>query len=114
MAKAVPARARRTTRRTARKPPPIDIAMVVGPTENNDGFHILRRREDHPVEVGTMRPLREGKPVDGEVVSLKPRGDVPFLFDVKVEVPDVRRGTTAGPAQVASEDYRRGWDAIWG
>jgi hypothetical protein len=96
-----------------------DVAMIVDRTEDNEGFQILRRRgEDQPVEVGTMRPLREGKPIDGEVVSLRQRRDLPFLYDVKTEVEaeasESPRPTSDGPAQVASPEYRRGWDAIWG
>jgi len=93
-----------------------DVAMIVDRTEDNEGFQILRRRnESAPVEIGTMRPLREGKPIDGEVVSLRQRRDLPFLYDVKSELPDdSRRATTDGPAQVATKEYRKGWDAIWG
>jgi hypothetical protein len=94
-----------------------DVAMIVDRTDDNEGFQILRRRsENDPVEVGTLRPLREGKPLDGEVVRLKQRRDLPFLYDVKTELAESepRRATSDGPAQVASEDYRRGWDAIWG
>lgn len=65
------------------------------------------------MEIGTLKPLREGKPIDGEVISLRQREDVPFLFDVKVEL-ESRRGASIGPPQVATEEYRRGWDAIWG
>jgi hypothetical protein len=98
-----------------------DVAIIVDRTEDQEGFQILRRRaENHPVEVGTLRPLREGKPIDGEVVTLQQRSDVPFVYDVKVEVPahesssEPRRATSDGPAQVATDQYRRGWDAIWG
>jgi len=92
-----------------------DVAMIVDRTEDNEGFQILRRRSaDAAVELGTMRPLREGKPIDGEVVSLRQREDIPFVYDVKTEVAVERRGTSDGPAQVATDDYRRGWDAIWG
>jgi len=93
-----------------------DVAMIVDRTEDNEGFQIVRRRSEHaPVEVGTMRPLREGKPIDGEVVSLRQRRDLPFLYDVKTELPDEsRRATSDGPAQVATKEYRKGWDAIWG
>jgi hypothetical protein len=94
-----------------------DVAMIVDRTEDNEGFQVLRRRsEDDPVEIGTLRPLREGKPLDGDVVSLRQRRDLPFLFDVKTEVAlesESRRATSDGPAQVATEDYRRGWDAIF-
>jgi hypothetical protein len=38
-----------------------------------------------------------------------------MLFDVKSELPDPRgRSTSDGPAQVASDAYRKGWDAIYG
>jgi hypothetical protein len=92
-----------------------DVALILHPTDDNEGFQILRQRAaDSPVELGTLRPLREGRPIDGEVVSLHPRKDMPLLCDVNVELADTRRGTSDGPAQVATDDYRRGWDAIWG
>jgi len=89
--------------------------MVFGQDEH--GTHILRRRsEESPVEAGLLRPLREGKPIDGEVIRLTPRREAPLLFDVKTELPDPRgpRATAEGPAQVATDAYRRGWDAVWG
>jgi hypothetical protein len=94
-----------------------DVALVVGRTDDQEGLQILRRRgSDHPVELGTLRPLREGRPIAGEVISLQPRGDYPFLCNVKVELPaaETARGTSDGPAQVATDDYRTGWEATWG
>lgn len=96
--------------------PPGDVALVFGKDEH--GTHILRRRsEDAPVEAGVLRPLQSGKPIEGEVISLSPRGDTPLLFDVKSELPSpypAPRPTSDGPAQVASDAYRKGWDAVWG
>jgi hypothetical protein len=94
-----------------------DIALVCGKDEH--GTHILRRRsEAAPLEMGLLRPLREGKPIEGEVVSLSPRSEAPMLFDVKSELPDPHaphpRAKSDGPAQVATEAYRKGWDAVWG
>ena len=96
-----------------------DVAFVFGKDER--GVHILRRRsEDAPVEAGVMEPLTEGRPITGEVISLKQRKDMPLLFDVKTELEgreaDGRDGETTGdrPARVATDSYRRGWDAIWG
>jgi hypothetical protein len=91
-----------------------DVAFIVGKDEH--GTHIVRRRsEEAPLEAGLLRPLREGKPIEGEVVSLTPRKDVPLLFDVKSELPDPHeRVPHDGPAQVASDAYRRGWEAIYG
>jgi hypothetical protein len=100
---------------------PKDVALVVGPTADHEGLHVLRRRdEDAPVELGTVRPLKEGEPIDGEVVKLRPRQDAPFVCDVRTMLPGRRAGhgegrlTSDGPPQVATDDYRRGWEKIWG
>jgi hypothetical protein len=102
---------RRPTRRLG------DVAFVFGKDER--GLHILRRRsEDAPVEAGVMEPLAEGRPITGEVISLKQRKDTPFLFDVKtvLEAQESSNETTSDgkPARVATDSYRKGWDAIWG
>jgi hypothetical protein len=95
-----------------------DVALVFDRTEDAQGYRILRRRASaSDIEVGTIRPLKEGRPIDGEVLSLTARQDVPYLYNVKTELPDPRadaRPTRDGPAQIATEEYRRGWEAIWG
>jgi hypothetical protein len=94
-------------------PPAGDIALVFG--KNQDGVHILRRRDEHaPIEAGLLQPLVEGKPVTGELISMKQRDDIPFLYDVKSELPAPETRTTPGPSQVATDSYRKGWDAIFG
>jgi len=101
-----------------RKPKPFrDVAAVYGKDEH--GLHILRRREEGgPIEAGILQPLEEGKPISGEVISMRRRDDVPFLFDVTTQVPapkvETTETTAGGPAQVANDSYRKGWDAIWG
>jgi hypothetical protein len=92
------------------------VAIVCGKDEQ--GLHILRRRsEDAPIEAAVVQPLAEGRPITGEVLSMRPRKDFPFLLDVKTELasptPTAERATN-GPAQVATSSYRSGWDAIWG
>src|SRR5262245_37084816 len=90
-----------------------DIALVFG--KNEDGVHILRRRDENaPIEAGLLQPLVEGRPITGELISMKQRDDVPFLYDVKSELPAPETRTTPGPSQVATDSYRKGWDAIWG
>ncbi|HEY0709631.1 MAG TPA: hypothetical protein VGG33_22660 [Polyangia bacterium] len=95
-----------------------DVAMVLDRTEDSDGYRVLRHRAaENRIELGTLRPLKEGRPIDGEVISLQQREDHAFLYDVKTELADpspARRLTSDGPAQIATEEYRRGWDAIWG
>jgi hypothetical protein len=92
-----------------------DIALIHGKTEDGRGLKILRRRRDC-IEAGAVMPLVPGKPIVGEVVRLEPRRDFPLLCDVHVEYspPAELRPTTTGPAQVATERYRRNWDLVFG
>jgi len=98
-------------------PPAGDIALVFG--KNEQGVHILRRRDENaPIEAGLLQPLVEGRPITGELISMRQRDDMPFVYDVKSEMaaPEMagpeQRGH--GPSQVATDSYRKGWDAIWG
>lgn len=110
--------AKRSSKRASRaEPRSRDVALILNPTEDNEGIQILRQRAaDRPLELGILRPLREGRPIDGEVVSLRPREGTPLFCDVKVELedPHADRSTSDGPPQVATDRYRRGWEAIWG
>jgi len=98
-----------------------DVAIVHGVTPDGEGLQILRAR-DNRLELGAIRPLREGAPISGEVVRLRPRENQPLVCDVDVEYkpPDTtsdrqlpQAAQRTGPAQVASDEYRRNWDAIW-
>jgi hypothetical protein len=104
-----------------------DLVLVHSPTDDGAGVNVLRARKEG-LEVGTMRPLEEGRPIHGEVVKLTPRPEMPMLFDAETEFaaeaspqpkpkskasPEPERGTSAGPAQVASDTYRKNWDVIW-
>jgi hypothetical protein len=81
-------------------------------------YPVLRRRGE-VVEAGVIRELECGKPIHGQVVRLERRTEHPLLFDVEtmVEGPVMNGcGGAArnGPAQVATEEYRAHWDAIFG
>lgn len=100
-----------------------DVALVHHVTPEGE-VHIIRRRGDQ-LEAGALSPLREGAPIQGEVVSLKPRPSFPLLCDVQTlytpprspapsaERPAPRPARRKGPAQVATDDYRANWDSIW-
>jgi hypothetical protein len=106
-----------------------DIALVCGRTNDGKGLHVLRKRGQN-LEAGVVQPLEEGKPLHGELVTLRQRGQTP-LCDVEVHYatptanaapkPAVSAtsvgssdGETRGhPAQVASDTYRKNWDTIW-
>ena len=75
------------------------------------------------MEMGLLKPLREGKPISGEVITLKQREDVPLFYDVRSEYngsepqdqgKDQGKEPGDGPAHVTSDAYRKGWDAVWG
>jgi len=96
-------------------PPAGDIALVFG--KNEQGVHILRRRDENsPIEAGLLQPLVEGRPITGELISMKRREDMPMLYDVKSEIsaPEAETPRAPGPSKVATDSYRKGWDAIWG
>jgi len=101
-----------------------DVALIHGVTPDGEGLQILRARGDR-LELGAVRPLREGAPITGEVVTLRPRASFPALCDVEThfkpaetasdrqEAPRSAVVQRSGPAQVATDEYRRNWDAIW-
>jgi hypothetical protein len=104
-----------------------DVALV-HQVDSDGSVHVIRRRGDH-LEAGALQPLREGAPIRGEVVALKPRKSFPALCDVEVlyqppaqpaaaseEVPRASAGASPprkGPAQIATDRYRTNWDSIW-
>lgn len=92
-----------------------DVALVHGRTADGKGLKVLRKQGD-TLSLGEVRPLKEGKPIQGEVVQLKPREDMPLLCDVEVQhaARHSAKARPAGPARVASTSYRSGWDGIWG
>jgi len=88
--------------------------VIRGRTDDGEGLGVLRCREGR-VEVGAVRPLREGQSIHGEVVRLHPHQGCPLVCDVEVQLAGPKRELSgSGPAQVASETYRRNWDAIFG
>ena len=96
----------------------LDVAIVCGVSDDGQGVDIIRRRGER-LEAGTVRRLEQGKPIHGEVVRLRPRDQFPLICDVEVEMPApgqsaVGAPATGRPAQVATETYRKNWDAIYG
>jgi hypothetical protein len=92
-----------------------DVALVCGVSEDGQGLDIIRKRGER-IETGTVRRLEQGKPIHGEVVRLRPREQTPLVCDVEVELRPQESAPAAlsGPAQVATETYRKNWDAIYG
>jgi hypothetical protein len=87
-----------------------DVLLVYGASDDGKGYEVLRQRGDE-IQAGRLRPLHDGKPLHGEVVRLEPRKESPALFDV--EVRHDARVASGRPAQVATDEYRKGWESIW-
>ncbi len=94
-----------------------DVAIVCGISDDGQGVDIIRKRGER-IEAGMVRRLEQGKPIHGEVVRLHPREKFPLVCDVEVEVAAPTQqdapASASGPAQVATETYRKNWDAIYG
>jgi hypothetical protein len=86
-----------------------DVALLCASSPDGETLGVLRKRGDR-VEAATMRRASDGQPIQGELVRLLPREE-PLLFDVEV-VHDGRRESD-GPAQVATEAYRKGWERLF-
>lgn len=88
-----------------------DVVLLGPPTADGAGVHVIRAREER-IETGELRALQEGKPIAGEVLTLRPREENPRVCDVTgtYTPPSVQKG----PAKVASQAYRDGWDEIFG
>ena len=96
---------------------PIDVLFVGTPASEGGGAPVVRLREGR-VETGELREAQEGKPIVGELVKLSKRPEHERLFNVEVLAkgaePPARALEHKGPARVATEKYRQGWDAIFG
>jgi hypothetical protein len=83
--------------------------------------------KDGEVSAGEIRPAREGEPIaDRELVRLKPLEDGGPVCEVEVlhappakpspadgaKTGDAKAGP--GPAQVATDSYRKNWSAVFG
>jgi len=90
---------------------PQDIVFVHGKSEGGR-YQVIRQR-DQQIEIGEMATVREGQPILGDLVKLHPLEQHERLFACETIASSPVR-EEQGPAQVASEAYRKGWEAIFG
>lgn len=91
-----------------------DVAVLQGPTEDGEGARIIRFR-DGTVSAGEVRPMKEGQALNQqELLRLKPMKNDPAICEVEVLHEPTRRKSKAGPAQVATDTYRRNWSQVFG
>ena len=92
-----------------------DVVLVQGENERGDACHVVRKRKGR-LELGELRAVKEGRPLYGELVKLTRREEHERLFDVEVlaKAPEPEPAKRGGPAQIATDAYRRNWEAIFG
>jgi hypothetical protein len=95
-----------------------DVVLIGPPTADGGGVHVLRARNER-IEAGELRGVQEGKPLTGEIVTLKPRDGNARICDVTDSYVSPAQVTAPalghkGPARVATAAYRDGWDSIFG
>lgn len=91
--------------------PKEDVVLVHGRTEDG-ALQVIRKKGDE-LSAGELRPVEEGKPLRGNLLKLRPREEMPLLADVEEEI-TITSPSLSGPAQVATDSYRKGWDGLWG
>lgn len=84
---------------------------VLGPT-TDQGTKVIRHRPGHQLELGILQPLKEGRPVQGELVKLTPRKGSPVCDVESFGKPGIKK--LKGPVQVSSPAYRKGWGRVFG
>lgn len=101
-----------------RRKQPEDIAILGGPTEDGQGAHLLRFREGS-ITAGEIRPVKEGEPINhSEVVRLRPLDGENRICAVETlhepaKAPAENADKPGRPARVATERYRKNYDAIF-
>jgi hypothetical protein len=86
--------------------------LILGPQVTPDGGRAFVRHNEKGVCSGVLRPIKQGMPMYGEAVHLQRiEGN---LYNVREYLPTTDNPETSGPVMVNSEEYRTGWDSIFG
>jgi hypothetical protein len=90
--------------------------MHLGPQVDADGSRVcVRHTSDHQIQAGILKPLKDGQPLGQGMscLALSRREDGTFdvneLYSQKAEASE-----GAGPAMVNSEQFKNGWDRVFG
>lgn len=85
-------------------PPPSapvrDVLLLCG-DGGAGAYGVIRQRQER-IEVGRIRPVRDGQPISGELVRLAQRKEHERLFDVEV-LYDAKREATQGNGPAARD-----------
>jgi len=88
-----------------------DLVRLGAPV-NGHFCPFIRHRADCSIQTGFLRKVRDGESILAGAIELgNPQGD--GVYEVLGEVASMVRDSR-GPAKVATEAYRSGWDGIFG
>lgn len=91
--------------------------LILGPAIGS-ARACIRHRPDHSIETGLAQPLKDGVPIHGEVVQIQPLEEAPGCYEVKDHCSVSRTQPSPkpakGPAKVSSDQYRNGWERVYG
>jgi hypothetical protein len=95
-----------------------NLVLIAGVDSRRQEIHVLKPGEDG-IETAVLRPVEHGQTLTGDLVRLHPHKNLPMVAELETVLrhPDSSLQAARshkGPAMVASEAYRRGWDAVFG
>lgn len=86
--------------------------IIPGPVLPNGNQLVLRHCEDHSVEAGVLIPMEDGKSLPEEARPVVQDSDGYLRLDQSIA--EMRECSRKGPAKVATESYRSGWESVFG
>ncbi len=92
--------------------------LHMGPQVEADGSRAcLRHMPDHTWREGILRPVKEGQPLRSDLPCVAVERQEDGTFSVQELMPGSRTeeaATSSGPAMVNSENFKTGWDRVFG
>lgn len=79
-----------------------------------DSESVIRLKDNGEVSIGSLKPINEGEPIVGEIVSVHETPMSPYVHECETVFNPEDYGVSAGPSKVSSQEYRKNWDAIFG
>ena len=84
------------------------VLVTEGKLDETSPTHVVRV-DEAGIRTSTVYPLKDGRalPAHGQICDIEERSE--GVYDV-----EVRHDLGSGPSQVATDDYRDGWDRTFG
>jgi hypothetical protein len=87
-----------------------DVVLMGPPLDKNGARPYVRHCSNCTTQAGVLKPVGEGEPLYDGSLMLEQRPKEPGAYNVV----STYQSEKAGPSRVTTEDYREGWDRIFG